>query len=141
PCLVLLVDARTGAVAKRLSYAASLTITQDGMTSVAFSPDGRWLVAGTRSGKLHRWDLTKQEPEVLTGAGHKGAVSRLQFSPDGKSLYSLHSNRMLRRWDTTADSWSEAASTQLAGPTGQVVVSPHADWLIYQGAEQLRFLT
>jgi hypothetical protein len=30
----------------------------DGAWSLAFSPDGRWLITGTRSGKIFRWDLT-----------------------------------------------------------------------------------
>src|SRR5262249_54221426 len=38
----------------------TLSYVPDVVTALAFSPDGRWLIAGMRSGQLHRWDLTAQ---------------------------------------------------------------------------------
>ena len=37
---------------------------QEGVSSLAFSPDGRWLVAGTSSGALHCWDLSRPPARV-----------------------------------------------------------------------------
>jgi WD40 repeat protein len=54
------------------------------VTAVAFSPDGKWLVAGSY-GQVVIWDLTSARPaKVLTNV--LGAVNDARFSPDGKLL-------------------------------------------------------
>ena len=56
-----------------------------GFASIAFSPDGRWLAAGTTSGAICLWAAESHEerPQLL---GHCDRVSCLGFSPDGSLL-------------------------------------------------------
>src|SRR5438067_10219773 len=55
--------------------------------SVAFSPDGRTLLAGAWDRSIRLWDLaTKQE--LRRYAGHTGWVRSVAFSPDGKTFAS-----------------------------------------------------
>src|SRR5438067_1833986 len=54
------------------------------VTAAAFSPDGKWLAAGSY-GQLAIWDLTTVHPaKLLTNV--LGAVNDARFSPDGKLL-------------------------------------------------------
>jgi eukaryotic-like serine/threonine-protein kinase len=54
---------------------------------VAFTPDGRYLAAGTKSG-VRMWDLTRpKEPREIELKGQKNATAFLfSFSPDGRYL-------------------------------------------------------
>lgn len=88
----------------------------DGCWSIAFSPDGKQLVIGTRSGWLVRWDLTRSTSNPVAKWRHspptKGGVptareeriTRLTFDPTGR-LWS-GDEATAAAWDTTRD-WVE----------------------------------
>jgi eukaryotic-like serine/threonine-protein kinase len=63
----------------------------DGGRALAFSPDGRWLVVGTRSGWIYRWDLRQLDlaPEGWKPQEDGVEVHELLFSRDGSSLYAV----------------------------------------------------
>lgn len=77
---------------------------QDGARSLAWSPDGSWLVVGTRFGKLIRWDTSTEDPKGIGWQAHKAAVADIRFSPDGSLLYSCANE--LKQWHAGSD-WSE----------------------------------
>ena len=59
------------------------------VNSVAFSPDGRTLAAGSADDKVWLWNITNpahpaQLGQPLTGAS--GGVASVAFSPDGQTL-------------------------------------------------------
>lgn len=58
--------------------------------SIAFSPDGMWLVGGynTRENYLTIWNLQtgEQEREILLGKGHYYYPKSFAFTPDGQKL-------------------------------------------------------
>jgi len=65
---------------------ALLPGSQGRITTHAFSPDGRLLVAGNFDGKLLIWDMQnpKKMPKLLYK--HEGYIDMLVFSPDGDWL-------------------------------------------------------
>ena len=77
---VLLLDARTGDV--RQSFAG-----EAGVGRVAFTNDGRWLLANYANGRLRAWDVgAGRAPHVF--AGHESFVYAVSFSPDGHRIVS-----------------------------------------------------
>lgn len=88
----------------------------DYVSDLAFSPDGRWLVAGTRSGKLLRWDLTVATPVAQEWEAHERVIDTLRFAPDGRSVFTVSTNH-LRRWDMLSGE-SKAERTESNGIRG-----------------------
>jgi hypothetical protein len=131
-CRVVLCDARTGQTVRPLAFPPAFDFqlaqkVQDGTTALAISPDGRWLVAGARSGLMHRWDLNEESSPPSSWSGHKADVLQLGFSADGKALFSLSKDRTLKRWD--AGTWKETAQFQRQREAGDLAVSPEGDWV------------
>lgn len=68
----------------------------DGARCIRFSPDARWLVVGTRSGWLVRWDMTDLDAGPYAWPGHTEdhaeprfvAVTTAGFTADGRTLLS-----------------------------------------------------
>ena len=75
-------------------------MTGGDVLALAFSADGRRLVAGTQSGAIIVWEAERWKPvQVLTN--HTGWISTLEFSPDGSRLVSASADQTLGVWNTT----------------------------------------
>jgi serine/threonine protein kinase len=96
---VVILDPRTGNRWRVLTYpAVSVAGTglldppvQDVTCELAFSPDGAALYAGTRSGRVVRFDLTGEAviPAAVWQATPPRAFSGLAVSADGKTVYTI----------------------------------------------------
>jgi uncharacterized delta-60 repeat protein len=119
----------------------------DYVTAVAFSPDGRYVVSGSRDGTAWVWEVTSgHEVARLT---HDDWVSAVAFSPDGRLVVS-------GSWDNTVRVWEVATGREVArlphdedvtavafSPDGQYVVSGSSDgtawvWEVTSGHEVAR---
>ncbi|MFN5514624.1 MAG: AAA-like domain-containing protein [Cyanobacteriota bacterium] len=74
----------------------SLGAHREGVTSVAFSPDGQILATGSRDQTVKLW--TNHGQLLQTLRGHNGAVYRVAFSPDGQTLASAGQDGTIKLW-------------------------------------------
>ncbi len=144
-CAVRLLDVKTGETVRTLSFKSALDFqlaqqVQDGTTALAFSADGRWLVAGTRSGWLYAWDLNDRAPAPQALQGHKSWVRQVLLDPARPVMYTRGDDHFLRRWELAAQGWKETASCQFKDRMGEPVLGPAGAWIACHDAGQLLFL-
>jgi eukaryotic-like serine/threonine-protein kinase len=99
--------------AATLQPVADLRGFLQGVYSVAFSPDGQRLVAGS-DGKeaIKLWDVESQQ-ELLTLEGEGTMFVPTAFSSDGAVLGSMNGSGILHLW--RAPSWTEIEAQEKAG--------------------------
>lgn len=89
---------------RRLPFPGTLTLKwSDVTTALTFSPDGRWLFLGLRSGTVIRWDLSAADPTRTGWDAHSGQVAGIVFSPDSKWLYTASHDGQVKRWPIDGD--------------------------------------
>ena len=100
---------------------------QDGVYTLAFSPNGQRLAAGTRAGKIICWDLRQQPPEKVFWQAHKDHLAFLAFSQDGAAVLSGSADGTVKRWDfQTGDLLAER---KLPSKIDGLALHPEGKWL------------
>ncbi len=67
------------------------------LSTGAFSPDGRWLLASSRDSRVWLWDLLAGRDQVLLG--HSRAVTDAAFLPDGVRIASCSEDDRVKLWN------------------------------------------
>jgi hypothetical protein len=70
----------------------------DWVNSVAFSPDGRSALSGSKDETLKLWDVATGA-EIRVFVGHGSSVDSVAFSPDGRTALSGGSDDEIKVWD------------------------------------------
>ncbi|KAG5958161.1 transcriptional regulatory protein rco1 [Claviceps cyperi] len=121
----------------------TLTLTiEDGVTTVAISPDTQYVAAGSLDKSVRVWDIHSGFlVERLEGPdGHKDSVYSVAFSPNGKDLVSGSLDRTIKMWELIS-----SRGGQSAAPKGgkcvktfdghrdfvlSVALTPDANWVL-----------
>ncbi len=105
---------------------------QEGVLTLSFSPDGKWLAAGTRLGRIHLWradsDFQLADNAASNSATHfvwqpfeVGGVAQVAFAPDGNSLVTssdVHGNYRMNAWTLSDGLWNPSAEGFVDSATG-----------------------
>ncbi len=79
---------------------------QEGVASLVFSPNGKFLAAGTRNGRIIVWDMSDEAHPAVEWEAHDGDVESLEFSGDGSRLLASRSDT--KQW--LAPDWKPVAA-------------------------------
>ncbi len=71
------------------------------VTSVAFSPDGRYLASGGLDDSVVVWNVETHQQVGPRLLGHNDRIDSLAWSPDGGLLATGSQDRTIRVWDTS----------------------------------------
>jgi WD40 repeat protein len=88
-------------------------------TSLAFSQDGKWLVAGYADGTMRVWN-TSDGTQIQALKSHTQKITSIAFSPDGKWLASASQDTTLRLWQIIEGKIENIPAWILSGHTGPV---------------------
>jgi WD40 repeat protein/tetratricopeptide (TPR) repeat protein len=141
-----------GQTAQHLGNREVLRLTghEGWVTSVAVTPDGQYVVSGSRDNTVRLWELATGK-EVRRFTGHEWGVRSVAVTPDGQYVVSGSWDNTVRLWDRATgqelrrftghddSAWSVAVT-----PDGQYVVSGSSDktvrvWDVATGKEVRRF--
>ena len=103
--------------------------TDDGVDSMAFSPDGKMLATGTFSGQVRLWSTAGHAigAPLRGGTGINDDATGLDFSPDGKLLATASGQGLIRVWDVATHhqiGTPMAATSSRSGLLASVAFSP-----------------
>ncbi|KAI0229172.1 general transcription repressor [Massospora cicadina] len=105
-----------------------MTAKDAGVTSVALSPEGRYVAAGSLDKLVRVWDThTGQLLEKLEG--HKDSVYSVAFSADGKTLCSGSLDKTLKLWELSSLNRG-ATPGQKSGSTCRNTFVGHKDFVL-----------
>lgn len=122
----------------------TLTLTiEDGVTTVAISPDTNYVAAGSLDKSVRVWDIhTGYLAERLEGAdGHRDSVYSVAFSPNGKELVSGSLDRTIKMWELTGPRGDRSQAVPKGGKCIKtfeghrdfvlsVALTPDAQWVL-----------
>jgi WD40 repeat protein len=103
------------------------------VSSLAYSPDGRFVVSGSADSSVKIWDLEKGR-EMFTLPEHEGPVRSVAYSPDGARVVSGSADYTIRLWDAetgeelrTLTGHSNVVNSVAYSPDGRFVASGSTD--------------
>jgi dipeptidyl aminopeptidase/acylaminoacyl peptidase len=118
PCLVILVSVLLSGVlifVRPLVEPENTPFVPQGVTSVAWSPDGQHLATASADGTARIWEVASGRL-LTTLEGHQRAVQAVAFSPDGQRLVTASADGTARIWEVA----SGRLLTALQGHTAEV---------------------
>jgi WD40 repeat protein len=106
---------------------AAFRNSEDVISSIALSRDGKWLVAGSDDHTAHLWDLDRGE-EVRVFRGHTDRVCTVALTSDGKQIITGSLDHTARLWELATGKEIRVFKTSHGGE--RLTISPDDKWLV-----------
>lgn len=68
--------------------------------TLAYSPDYRWLLSGSRDAHLKVWDVSNHYELHESIVAHMYCINHIAFSPDGKHFATCSMDKSIKIWDS-----------------------------------------
>ena len=103
------------------------------ITSAAISPDGKYIVSGSRDSTIEVWNM-EDGKLIRTLRGHEGDVTSVAISPDGKYIVSGSRDSTIKVWNMedgrlirTLRGHARSVTSVAISPDGRFIVSGSDD--------------
>lgn len=116
-----------------LSESTAWTGHDGAVTTIAFSPDSRFIASGGMDGVIKLWSVAGSH-ESGTFRGHTGPVWTLAWSRDGQWLVSGSEDGAVKVWDTASRRMD--TNLDVSAPVFSVSVSGNGLWLAAGSADR-----
>jgi WD40 repeat protein len=114
---------------KTLEMAHNISVSDDYLTTVKFSPNGNSLATGGKTGAT-LWRFPNLDP-IATLTRHRQPVTSLAFYPDGKRIITGSEDKSIHEWNALTGDWLDRwASSRLAGDVFDLILTQDGQWLI-----------
>lgn len=100
----------------------SIQSSQEKISSLGFSPDGRWLAGSGTDHTIRLWDVATGA-QLRTFEAHTGSVNAIAFTRDGQWLTSSSDDGSIRFWNASTGD-PVALLCGMSGSNDWVVVTP-----------------
>lgn len=72
---------------------------ENSVFTLRFSPDGEWLLSGSRDARLKVWSVRSAYSKAEEVVAHMYAINHIEFSPDGKHFVTCSMDKSIKVWD------------------------------------------
>ncbi|XP_067851641.1 autophagy-related protein 16-1-like isoform X2 [Heptranchias perlo] len=94
--LVKIIDLRTNVI--RQSFSSQGFKCGSDWTRVTFSPDGKFVAAGSSDGTLYVWSVDSGKTERTLGKHHSSSINAVSWSPSGEHVISVDKGSRVVLW-------------------------------------------
>ena len=115
-------DMKTGKLVKTLEDFS------DGVTSITYSPDGKYLASGNTDKSVKIWDIVSGKL-VTKIQGHDYSISTVDYSPDGKYLASGNDDGNIKIWNIASGKLLRTMQSNIYYPINTIKHSPDGKYL------------
>lgn len=97
------------------------------VTSVAYDPNGQFIVTGGGDKRIKLWDNGGNQITVFSG--HQSEITSVRVSNDGKTIYSSSQDNTIKVWNVPGDSIVTSIRVSKAD-VNDIVLSPGNEFLV-----------
>jgi WD40 repeat protein len=83
-----------------LSFKHEIPAHVNSVFTVQYTPDGQYLLSGSRDARLKAWDADNGYTLVTEVVAHLYAINHLDFSPDSKHFVTCSLDKSIKVWET-----------------------------------------
>ncbi|EPY52656.1 transcriptional corepressor Tup11 [Schizosaccharomyces cryophilus OY26] len=102
--------------------------------TIAFSPDGNYLVTGTEDRQIKLWDLNTQKVRFLF-SGHEQDIYSLDFSHNGRFIVSGSGDHTARLWDV--ETGQCILKLEIENGVTAIAISPNDQYIAVGSLDQI----
>jgi len=131
-----MLDAESYATIKTLTFFPSAKnvigkFETDGVTSMRYTSDNRFLYVGTRAGEIHQFDLQSYK-SIARWQAHGSRVDDMCLSDDDKYLITGSRDNTIKWWDTKGQTLIKTESC----PGNRSIIKYKSDFLAFSNGQQ-----